>query len=117
MHDVLFTHPHALDDPYLIQYDIALGLEPTQFRYALVVHAYEGRRREDFTNGIQSGVNGTPTFFIENIRYDGSRDCETFLASSKAWPRGKSDEVHAPGTAKFCDEGSGRGGLSHFLPL
>ena len=89
MHDVLFTHPHALDDPSLIQYAIALGLEPTQFRHTLAVHAYEGRVREDFTNGIQSGVNGTPTFFIENIRYDGSRDWEPFLVVLEGMAEGK----------------------------
>jgi protein-disulfide isomerase len=28
--------------------------------------------QEDFIGGVRSGVNGTPTFFINSVRYDGS---------------------------------------------
>ena len=80
MHEALYTHQHALDEPHLLQYAAALDLEPTRFRHALATHAYAGRVREDFTSGVRSGVNGTPAFFIESIRYDGPRDFESFLA-------------------------------------
>ena len=36
--------------------------------------------RESFMNGVRSGVNGTPTLFIDGIRYDGPRDEETLVA-------------------------------------
>jgi protein-disulfide isomerase len=39
------------------------------------------RVREDFMSGIKSGVNGTPTFFINEIRYDGDYDVESMLAA------------------------------------
>jgi len=29
---------------------------------------------DDFHSGVRSGVNGTPTFFIEGRRFDGSWD-------------------------------------------
>ena len=32
--------------------------------------------REDFQSGVRSGVNGTPTFFINGGRFDGSSDLE-----------------------------------------
>jgi protein-disulfide isomerase len=80
MHDVLFTHQHALDDPHLIQYAAALDLDPTQFYRALAEHYYTGRVREDFTSGVRSGVNGTPTFFINQARYNGPPDFESLLA-------------------------------------
>jgi protein-disulfide isomerase len=80
MHGTLFTHQHALDEPHLLQYAAALDLEPTRLRHALTTHAYVGRVREDFASGVRSGVNGTPSFFIEGVRYDGPRDFESFLA-------------------------------------
>jgi len=43
-------------------------------RRALVKHAYSDRLREDFMSGVRSGVNGTPTFFINGARHDGAFD-------------------------------------------
>jgi protein-disulfide isomerase len=37
--------------------------------------------REDFRSGVRSGVNGTPTFFINGVRHDGSYDLATLLAA------------------------------------
>ena len=42
------------------------------------------RVREDFISGVRSGVNGTPTFFINGIRYDGSWDAETLMDALSA---------------------------------
>jgi protein-disulfide isomerase len=28
--------------------------------------------RDDFRSGVRSGVNGTPTFFINGVRWDGA---------------------------------------------
>lgn len=80
MHDTLFVHQHALDDTRLIQYATSLGLETTRFRRALREHMYEARVREDFASGVRSGVNGTPTFFIDSVRYDGPQDVDSLLA-------------------------------------
>ena len=38
---------------------------------------HESRIREDFMGGVRSGVNGTPTFFINSMRHDGAWDVET----------------------------------------
>jgi protein-disulfide isomerase len=35
------------------------------------------RVREDFLSGIRSGINGTPTFYINGMRYNDSWDQET----------------------------------------
>jgi protein-disulfide isomerase len=71
MHDTLYTHQEALDERHLLAYAAALGLEPTSFLQTLTEHAFGGRVKEDFLSGVRSGVNGTPTFFIQGIRYDG----------------------------------------------
>jgi protein-disulfide isomerase len=41
----------------------------------------EKRLQEDRQSGIRSGVNGTPTFFINGTRYDGSPDYGSLLAA------------------------------------
>jgi protein-disulfide isomerase len=67
MHDVLFEHQDALEDEQLVAYAEALGIDPEW-------GTAEPRVREDFASGVRSGVNGTPTFFINGVRYDGGTD-------------------------------------------
>jgi len=81
MHDRLFERQFALDDEYLIEYAGDLGLDVERFRAELVGRVYEPRVREDFRSGVRSGVNGTPTFFINGVRYDGAWDEETLVAA------------------------------------
>lgn len=81
MHDTLFTHQDALDDLDLVQYAADLGLDVVQFQADLLAHAYADRVREDFMSGVRSGVNGTPTFFINGHRHDGGYDLHTLLAA------------------------------------
>ncbi len=77
MHDALFEHQNALDDRHLMQYATALGLEHERFQQDLASHIYASRVREDFSSGVRSGVNGTPTFFINGARHNDSWDVET----------------------------------------
>jgi protein-disulfide isomerase len=77
MHDALYTHQYALDEAHLLRYAISLCVDPVLVRRALAEHAYLDRVREDFISGARSGVNGTPTFFIQGIRYDGRYDFES----------------------------------------
>ena len=77
MHDALFEHQHALDDLHLIQYAIDIGADDRQLREELTSHVHAPRVRNDFLTGIKSGVNGTPTFFINGVRHDRSWDVET----------------------------------------
>jgi protein-disulfide isomerase len=67
MHDILFEHQDALEDEHLVEYAEALGID-VEWGTA------ESRVREDFASGVRSGVNGTPTFFINGVRYDGGAD-------------------------------------------
>ena len=86
MHDALFEHQRALDDRHLVQYAQALALDPDRLERELLSHTYAGRVREDFRSGVRSGVNGTPTFFINGVRHDDAWDVasltESLLASS-----------------------------------
>jgi protein-disulfide isomerase len=81
MHDTLYTHQTALDDRHLAEYGSLLGLAPAQLLRAITEHSHLPRLREDFMSGVRSGVNGTPTFFINGVRHDGSYDLNTMLAA------------------------------------
>lgn len=79
MHDYIYKHQQALDDKHLEKYAENLRLNLTKFNNEMSSHIHAGRIREDFLSGIHSGVNGTPTFYINGIRYDGSWDLENLL--------------------------------------
>jgi protein-disulfide isomerase len=81
MHDMLFEHQTALDDPHLLAYADALDLDIPRFEYEMAEHIHAPRVREDFMSGVLSGVNGTPTFFINGVRHDGGYDLESLLAA------------------------------------
>jgi protein-disulfide isomerase len=75
MHDAIYRHQQdsddALDDEHLIRYAAAAGADAQAIRRDLDADAFESRVRTDFMGGLRSGVNGTPTFFINGARFDG----------------------------------------------
>jgi protein-disulfide isomerase len=71
MHHTLFEHQKRLDDEALAQYAQALELDVARFSSELSSGVYADRVRQDFHTGVRSGVNGTPTFFVNGERYDG----------------------------------------------
>jgi len=77
MHDLLFQHQNALDTPHLAKYAELTGIDVKGFAAQLTEHAFRARVREDFMSGVRSGVNGTPTFFINGWRHDGAFDLES----------------------------------------
>lgn len=79
MHDCLYENQNALDDEYLVEYARLLGLDISRFELDMSLHTYAPRIREDFISGVRSGVNGTPTFYINGIRYNGSWDLDPLL--------------------------------------
>jgi protein-disulfide isomerase len=71
MHDTLFENQDALDDRHLLKYAEKLALDTNQFRMELESGVYAPDVEEDFLSGARSGVNGTPTFFVNGYRFDG----------------------------------------------
>jgi protein-disulfide isomerase len=80
MHDALFEHQDALEDEDLAAYAAMIGLSEIRFARDLTQHKYAPKVREDFLSGARSGVNGTPTFFINGFRHNGKYDLNTLLA-------------------------------------
>jgi protein-disulfide isomerase len=81
MHDLLYENQQHLGDGDLHRYAEQLGLDGPTFDDALAQHVYAGRVHEDFMSGVRSGVNGTPTFYINGTRHDDSYELETLLAA------------------------------------
>jgi protein-disulfide isomerase len=79
MHDILYENQQALDHYHLLEYASELDLNTKRFNNDLFSHVHAKRIHEDLMSGVRSGVNGTPTFFINQIRYDDSWDFETLL--------------------------------------
>jgi protein-disulfide isomerase len=89
MHDALFEHHEALDRDDIIGYAKSIGIDTARLTRDLDAGTYEKRVREDFRSGVKSGVNGTPTFFINGERYDGSwANKEAFLGTLQEVARG-----------------------------
>ena len=76
MHHAIFEHqqdsPDALDDAHLVQYAAASGADPDQVKRDLEADSYKEKVKAHFLSGVRSGVNGTPTFFINGARFDGN---------------------------------------------
>jgi protein-disulfide isomerase len=80
MHDLLYEHQDALEDEDLAQYASDLGLDGRRLISEIENEAHLYRIREDFSSGAHNGVNATPTFFVNGVRYDGPIDFESMMA-------------------------------------
>jgi protein-disulfide isomerase len=81
MHDALFENQEALEDEDLLLYAREIGLDVTEFARALQSGQFAARVQQDFLGGVRSGVNGTPTFFVNGERYDGDWSSARAFAS------------------------------------
>jgi protein-disulfide isomerase len=81
MHDLLYENQARLREEDLHGYALQLGLDVERFDRDLAEHVHAPRVREDFMSGVRSGVNGTPTFYVNGARHDDSYDAETLVAA------------------------------------
>lgn len=84
MHDAIFENQENLGADLLLELAQALGLSQAELRRALTTHQYTPRVREDFLGGARSGVNGTPSFFINGHRHDGSFEFDELSSAIQA---------------------------------
>jgi protein-disulfide isomerase len=79
MHDLLFENQDRLRADLFAELASSLGLDPGELHRALAKKTFTDRVRTDFTGGVRSGVNGTPTFFIDGQRYDRPMDFDSMV--------------------------------------
>jgi len=72
MHDMLYENQQNLEDADLTGYANRLGLDEKKFAAAMKAEKSDARIQADFMSGAESGVNGTPSFFINGVRFDGN---------------------------------------------
>ena len=91
MHNLMYEHQRdsddSLDDTHLVRYAEQAGADPAAVALDLAGDVYESAVKADFMSGVRSGVNGTPTFFINGQRFDGdwtSADAFTAALESAA---------------------------------
>jgi protein-disulfide isomerase len=79
MHDHLFEHQDRLDDESLVRYATLLHLNVQQFETDFEKPELMQKVDADFESGARSGVNGTPSFFVNGLKYNDSWEEEIFL--------------------------------------
>ena len=81
MVDLLYANHEDLADESLARYAKKAKLDMKQFARDMEGQTYKDRVRADFLGGVRSGVNGTPTFFINGERYNGAFDFDALVAA------------------------------------
>jgi protein-disulfide isomerase len=81
MHDLLYENQQRLEADDLRGFAAQLGLDVDRFEHELGEHVHAARVHEDFMSGVRSGVNGTPTFYINGVRHDDSYEYDTMLGA------------------------------------
>jgi protein-disulfide isomerase len=84
MHDAIFENQADLGLPLLLELAKKLRLSVPDLSNALTARQYASRVRDDFLGGVRSGVNGTPTFFINGERHEGPFEFEDLVAAIDA---------------------------------
>ena len=71
MHDLIYENQAELSPALFIQLAESLGLSGSDLKISLEKQVFAPKIQSDFIGGVRSGVNGTPTFFINEERYNG----------------------------------------------
>ncbi len=83
MHDKLYENQFDLSAESIVIYAEQVGLDMDRFVREVNDGSHTKRIKHDFQTGVMSGVNGTPSLFINGERYDGSRDVDSLIHALK----------------------------------
>lgn len=72
MHDAIYEHQDQLSDAFLFYLAEQIDLDVDQFQVDLEARQIVKKVEEDFESGVRSGVNGTPSFFVNGEKFDGA---------------------------------------------
>lgn len=84
MHDQILEHQRSLNESYLLVFAKDIGLDLEVFQNDLEDETFTEKVENDFESGIRSGVNGTPSFFINGEKYEGPYTHEALSSALKA---------------------------------
>jgi protein-disulfide isomerase len=83
MHDMIFENQSLLSDYAFTEFALAIGLNITMFKMDLLDETLAEKIETNFESGVRSGVNGTPSFFINGLKYNGSFDYTSLAGALK----------------------------------
>ncbi len=81
MHEYLFEHQKALAESDLHRYALELRLDGERFEHDRRSSRVRERVERDLASGEAGGVQGTPTFYVNGIRHDGSYDVDSLRSA------------------------------------
>jgi protein-disulfide isomerase len=81
MHDGLYENQDRLGTPLLFSLAGTLGLSEAELRDALATDKYAPKVKSDFLGGVHSGVNGTPSFFINRRLHEGTYEFSDLMSA------------------------------------
>jgi len=81
MHDLIYENQQSLSNSFLLGLAETLGLSMSELEKAIENETYVSKIRKDFMSGVKSGVNGTPTLFINGQRYNGPFEFRDLVAA------------------------------------
>jgi Na+/H+ antiporter NhaA len=99
MHDKLIHHQDRLGAPDPEGYAAELGLDVERFRDEMRRRVYAPRVAEDVASADESGVAGTPGFFINGRRHRGAYDVDTLsnlVRNARSRARAQEAAARAP---------------------
>lgn len=95
MHDELFAHQQALEDDDLSRYARRIGLDTERFDRDMAKNTFLKQIESDFDRALfDEHVTGTPTFYINAVRYTGATEVESLLIAIKN--ADTEDRIHIP---------------------
>ncbi|WP_420153207.1 DsbA family protein [Siphonobacter sp.] len=84
MHDAIYENQSSLSTDFLFELAEKLGLDQTKLQHDLKQDSLEDRVDADFESGMHSGVNGTPSFFVNGQKFNGGAENLLDLIRSNA---------------------------------
>ena len=79
MHDIVLQNQKHLELEDLLLYAKKIGLDSNQFIADMQNNALRAKVEADFESGVRSGVNRTPSFFVNGVKYDGGREANELI--------------------------------------
>jgi protein-disulfide isomerase len=81
MHDMIYEHQPELSVEALFDFAQELKLNMKKFEMDIEDREIAEKVEADFESGVRSGVNGTPSFFINGLKYNGFYDFESIAGT------------------------------------
>ncbi|MNR07899.1 DSBA-like thioredoxin domain protein [compost metagenome] len=72
MHDALFVNQYRLNGDLFDELAETIGLDLEKFQQDSASDALREKVENDFDSGVRSGVNGTPSFYVNGAKFDGA---------------------------------------------